>query len=398
VWGGHEFENMTPGPRTDFGRWMAVGVQVLIGVLFAAAVLLSVSIGGGGWGPWLEALRIGVWIFAFSIVGLLVAIHRPGNAVAWVCLAFGLVWTVWSLSDALLAYDAVHTGWLGNPDLVAAMSYPFWVPGVGLVAVLLLIFPDGHLPSRAWRAFGWVLTATLTTLFVTSFFLPGVVQDTEFVNPLGVEYFKVFADGVIAYVLVLLLVLCLGGSAVALIARFRRSSGSERLQLKWLVAAGVVASLGYGAMFIREYDVQLAWTAIPIAIGFSMHRHRLYDIDRLVSRTFAYAVVVAVLAALYAATVFLVGNLVGIEGDLAVAVSTLVVAGAFNTVRRRIKDLVDRRFNRSNYDAQQVSDVFARNLREINDTDEITRGWVAVVGETMQPEALGVWIRPANRV
>lgn len=168
----------------------------------------------------------------------------------------------------------------------------------------------------------------------------------------------------------------------------------ERLQLKWLMAAAIISALSYALLFvIGDLQVQLIFSLIPIAIWFAMRRHRLYDIDRFISRTVAYAAVVAILALVYAGAIFVLQNLLPAGDSLAVAASTLIVVAVFNPVRRKALRRVDRFFNRSRYDADRVVEGFAEGLRDETDTDRIVHGWVEVTTETMEPRAVGVWTR-----
>ena len=362
-------------------------------MLYITALLLYGQSQNQNDSGFLDAILFGVWIFAFGIVGLIVYLQRPGHPVAWLCLVFALVWGIWVISNAFLAFEAAHPGTVPNPPLIAALAYPLWVPGVGSIAALLLVFPSGRLPSPKWRVLGWTLTGTVVALTVTAFFLPGIVQDTSYVNPLGIEFMEPFRTGAPSFALVSLLVACLVGSAVSVVVRFRGAAGIERLQLKWLVAAGTVSALSYGLIFfVEELPIQLVWSAIPIAIGLSMHRHRLYDVDRLISRTVTYGLVVAILAAAYLGVVFVLGNLLPLEGDLAVAASTLAVAGLFNPVRKAVQVRVDHRFNRSRYDAQRVFEEFEETLRTLTDPGGVVNGWVGVVARTMKPASVSIWL------
>ena len=165
--------------------------------------------------------------------------------------------------------------------------------------------------------------ATIALLTLTGFFLPGVIQETEYVNPLGIEALETFDQGVPGFALVVILVLCIVASAVSVVVRYRTAVGSERLQLKWMMAAGVVAAVAYALLFVwDDFDIQLVWALIPIAIGLSMHRHHLYDIDRLISRTIVYAVVVGALAIVFASVIFVLQEVSPFQDDLAVAAST----------------------------------------------------------------------------
>jgi hypothetical protein len=214
------------------------------------------------------------------------------------------------------------------------------------------------------------------------------------VNPLGIEALEPFREGAPGVTLVLILVLCILASAFSVVVRYRRAVGIERLQLKWMMAAGLVAALAYALLFFWDgFYIQLVWTVIPVAIGLSMHRHRLYDIDRLISRTVAYALVVGLLAIVYAGTVFLLRERLPGRGNIAVAASTLAVAALFNPLRRRVQERVDRRFNRTRHDAWKVAETYTRGLSDQIDPDRIVNGWIGVISETVQPATVAVWVR-----
>jgi hypothetical protein len=374
-------------------RRVAIAAAFLVGTVYLATLVVFANVGAWQLVDLVDAIGFSIWVAAFTVVGVIIAFNRPGNAVAWICLGFGAVWSVWMFADGLLTYEAANPGTLTRPDLLAALVDPMWVPGVGLIGFLLLLFPDGRLPSPRWRPVAWTLGATILVPTVTAFFLPGVIQDREYVNPLGVEAMAPWDEGIPGMALVLTLVLCILASAVSVVVRFRRSVGIERLQLKWIMAAAVVAALAYALLFFwDEFMIQFVWAAIPIAIGLSMHRHRLYDIDRLISRTVSYALVVGTLLIAYSGMVFAVGAL-PLEGSIEVAAATLAVAALFNPVRKRIQTVVDRKFNRSRYDAEVVVEDFANGLRNETDGDRILRGWMGVVSETMEPSSVGVWTR-----
>jgi hypothetical protein len=194
---------------------------------------------------------------------------------------------------------------------------------------------------------------------------------------------------------------------VDLVGRWVRSTGVERLQMRWIgwtlllfVLALVVTTLmrlagtSEGVMELADTIAWLSFISVlPWSIGIAVTRYRLYEIDRVISRTVTYVVVLIVLGALYGAGVFLLRDMLPFQGPLPVAASTLVVAAVFNPLRRRVQTWVERRFNRSHYDAQRVALEFAGSLREEVDPDEVVEGWVGVVAETMQPAAVGVWLR-----
>jgi hypothetical protein len=239
----------------------------------------------------------------------------------------------------------------------------------------------------------WGLLVVIAVLTVTEFFLPGVVQERTVVNPFGIDAFEVFR-GPVGLVLVVLLVGGIVLSAVSVVFRYRRAGQVERLQLKWLMAAALVSAVSYALLFVFDaFTVQLIFSLIPISIWIAMRRYRLYEIDRFISRTVAYGLVVATLAAVYAGAVFILQGLRPGSDSLAVAASTLMVAAIFSPVRRRIQARVDRFFNRSHYDAERVVNAFASELRNETDADRIVLGWTRVAAQTMEPNAVGVWTK-----
>ena len=160
------------------------------------------------------------------------------------------------------------------------------------------------------------------------------------------------------------------------------------------MAAGLLSALAYGLLFFwDDFTIQLIWASIPIAIGLSMHRHRLYDIDRLISRTVVYTLVAGGVALVFVAVIFVFQEILGAEGPIGVAGSTLAAAALVNPLRRRVQNRVDRRFNRSRFDAERVAAGFAEGLANETDASQIVNGWLDVVSETLQPKTVGVWVK-----
>src|SRR5690606_16331792 len=221
---------------------------------------------------------------------------------------------------------------------------------------------------------------------------PGRFTDWDFVNPWGVPWVERLV--VVDIALVIGLILSLAASAASVVSRFRRASGPEKQQLKWLVAAGVVSAASYALLFVEDgLPWILAWTTIPVAIGIAILRYRLYDIDRLVSRTVSYVVVTGMLVALYLGAVFVFQLVLPTESDLAVAASTLAVAAAFNPVRLRVQGFVDRRFNRSRYDAGRTVDTFSRRLRGATDAADLADQLCDTTASVLEPAHLSLWLR-----
>jgi hypothetical protein len=225
------------------------------------------------------------------------------------------------------------------------------------------------------------------------------MEETGLPSPLAVPALEEVAGVITADPSFLFVIGFTLAAIVLVIGRWRRSEGVERLQFRWLLVGAVAFMLimGIGQVVPEGNDGELLWllggSAIPGAIGIAVLRYRLFEIDRIISRTVSYTVLVGLLAAVYVGGVTGLTFLLPDQSQLVVAATTLTVAALFNPVRRRVQDLVDRRFNRSRYDTQRVMDGFAGSLRDRVDSSEVVEGWVGVVAETMQPAAVGVWVR-----
>jgi hypothetical protein len=294
---------------------------------------------------------------AFGLVGLILAI-RSSTVMGWLFLAM----------QVLLALD------LFGP----ASGFELFL----LVSAIVLVFPTGRIPSPKWR---WGVAAII---LATSIWLLAQV-----LLPNG--GFAVYAFVVLLYGAVIT------SSVVRIINDYRKARGDTRRQLKWfawvlVVGAGVLLVSIVPLPAITELELHnLAGVILivgsPVAIGFSVTKYRLYDIDRIISRTVAYGIVATLLAMLVAAVAAVVGT--SFDDPLIVAATTLAVAACFNPLRARVQKLVDRRFNRSRYDAQRVADEFAVSLRNRTDGRELVDGWIGVVNDTMQPSSIAVWTR-----
>ena len=278
-----------------------------------------------------------------------------------------------------------------------------------LFAVLTLTFPSGHLPegsgpwARAGRAAMWVLPIVLVATASTET-LGGGESSTETVNPIG------FLPEWLGYAALFGIVAILLGGALSLVIKRRRAVGAERAQYTWVAFALVLLTTTVILTFLYVFisigvgagdPGDAAWgptyvmmILFPLSFGVAVLHCRLYEIDRIVSRTVSYALVAGFLAGAFLGVVALMSSLLPDESsDLAVAGSTLVVAALFNPLRRRVQGWVDRRFNRQRYDAQRVMDGFAYSLRDRVDPEEVMTGWVEVVSSTMQPDSIGMWVR-----
>jgi hypothetical protein len=355
---------------------------------------------------------------AFAIVGLLATRRPEGRRIGWLCLAIALSSVSFDLSAGYaetLRTGAVWAYWFGE-----------WVSVVQPVLALVLLpalFPTGTAYSPRWRwlapvgltflAVGVVSVATATDTYEVG---GGVLGD----NPVGIASFEAVGEWVFV-VAALGAFACALAALVSLALRFRRSRGVERLQLRWLVLGlvvlvlllvitslvGAVASGGVWDEPVAESVIDgvfgVALLALPLSLGLALTRYRLYDIDRVVSRTVGYTVVVVTLAGAYLGLVVVLGaaarGLTGESGDLVVALSTLAVAGLFQPVRRRVQAAVDHRFNRARYDAQRTVERFAARIRGQVQLDGLRDDLRGVVGATVAPATVRLWLaeREAGR-
>lgn len=320
---------------------------------------------------------------AFVLVGSFILVRSNVPSIGWLVGLIGLT-TLWISLD-----DTLDWGVLGNSDV--------FVSPLILISLLFLVFPTGRPPIPRLRGILWLGLLLEAICLLTVAVNRQCEPDQAFT--LWCLPFQVVFPAAIA-----LFAFSIGG----LILRYRGSGGVERLQLKWFVtsvlAFAVVATAGelFGPAdptsgWIWNITLGVGVLAIPVSIAFSIMRFRLYEIDRIVSRTVTYALTIILLGGLYAIVAYLPGFLViGLGGSsppLLVAGSTLAAAAAFNPLRRRIRRRVDRRFNRSHYDAERVIEEFTGSLRHQIDPDTVLEGWVGVVSVTMEPSTTGVWMR-----
>jgi hypothetical protein len=340
-------------------------------------------------------------IVAFATVGALVASHRPDNSIGWIFCVGAPFWVLGELALQYAVYAEFDAP--GAPGEAWMTWVGGWARGMGwflIVPLLLLLFPNGKLPSARWRPALWAAAGFLA-LFTVAALLSPVSVDTRLESvrhPLGLDLEVAESVAVVSFVLAPVL-LALSGAAV--IARFRRSSGDERQQLKWFVyAVGIAVVLFAAGMTLALVGAAapspalwiLPLLGLPVATGIAILKHRLYDIDVIVNRTLVYGALSAILAGTYALVVTVVSSFAR-GSELTVAAATLAVAGAFQPLRRRVQAFIDRRFYRRKYDAARTLEAFATRLRDEVDIDRLTGHLVAVVGETVHPSHISLWLR-----
>jgi hypothetical protein len=346
-------------------------------------------------------------IVAASVVGALVATRQPANPIGWILCGFSLFMGLAVLATGY-AQVAPDDGARGLGRIATWFSNWSFAALTALAVFVLLLFPDGRLPSPRWRAVAWCGGVAATLLAVGTALYPGPMTDyPDVTNPFGVE-------GPLVHALLLageiLTVPALVLAVASVVVRYRRAGETARQQIKWLAVAGVftacsslvgaaVAVLGPPA--VGYTLILLGMLAIPIAIGLAILRYRLYDVDLVISRSLTYAVVTILLAAAYAVLVLagqaVFSSLVG-GSNLAIAVSTLVVAALFLPLRRRVQAFVDRRFYRRRYDAARTLEAFGARLRHQVELDGLRADLQGVVAETMQPAHVSVWLRSEKAV
>ncbi|MGN9911492.1 sensor histidine kinase [Phytohabitans sp. LJ34] len=344
-------------------------LAVFPAALCAATLVLEAAGAGLSWGleSRFETVVYAVYVLTLAVSGALIASRHPGNPIGWLYLGTALFTAITGDVAQGWGLRAAANGWPGGPfgEWVAAVS---WIPCGTAVVFTILLFPDGRLPRSRWRAVGWANAAGAALL------LPGwaLSPDIDYVflsgrNPYAIP--AVPTGGLVAAGMVLFLG-SLVLSVVPLVRRLRRATGVERQQLKWVVfGAGLAAALLppvallWGVTPLVQPVAAVALVALPVATCVAILRYRLYDIDLVISRTLGYLALTALLAAAYAASVLLLGIVVGRRSPWATAGATLVVAVAFKPLRDRIQAAVDRRFNRARYTALERVETFLERLR-----------------------------------
>jgi hypothetical protein len=349
----------------------------------------------------------------FLTVGTVIVARRPKNVIGWLCCAIGAAvsFSGFGSSDAARSIAADPDRIPGALVLHLLGQVLYLMPLLGLLPVLVLVFPTGRLPSRRWRPVLWIVVVGLALYVISVMLKPGPAGDGLPANPLGVEA----ADrvlGPIAAVSGLLFAVFVVLVLASLVVRFRRARGEERQQLKWLVygvllLALLIPTLGrvveqIPSPFAGPVFAAVMFSIIPVAIGLAVLKYRLYDIDRIISRTLAYALLTALLAGLYAVVVLVLGQLFGgiteRPPSWAVAGATLAVASLFQPARRRIQAVVDRRFNRRKYNAARTVEAFSARLRNQVDLDTLSGELLSVVDQTMQPTTASLWLQPSTQI
>jgi hypothetical protein len=342
-------------------------------------------------------------------IGTLVATRRPGNPMGWLMLGSGFFFSTQALGTgyAILDYHLHHGALpLGR---VAIAFQPGWSMGMVFIAGLLWLFPEGRLPSGRWRRVGgvlfasgilwalvmyaaWVAAAVGPDLRVGADGSPSVIDNPPTSQPLWLLWVIIQNVGFIALVLSWLIWLAIQ------IPKYRRSRGDRRLQLKWLYTGAAVFVITFAVALFQVTGpvvtdvLAFGIAALPIALGIAILKFRLYEIDKIISRTVSYALVTGLIVGVYAGVVTLTTDVLNFSSSVGVAASTLVAAVLFNPLRRRAQRLVDKRFNRARYDAEATVAAFADAMRASADLPGVQRELVATVNQAFEPVHVSVWV------
>ncbi len=380
-------------------------------VLWAATVSLVVSalVIGLANRPEVPLYQVTSTIIAptFATLGALISYRRPGNVMGWIFLATGVFTGVQMFSGqyaaVALAPDGptlpggAHAAWF------AAQTQNSYAVSI---LFLVLLFPDGMLPSRRWRPLAWAIGVFLAGSLVVAALTPGPFPDFPSAsNPFGVERAMPPESVLAAWQFGSLA--CVVSTLLCLIVRFYFSRGEERLQLKWFTYAAVVGlstplllSTFTPAVFqmVGLFAWMLGFLSLPVSAGVAILKYRLYDIDLIINRTLVYGPLTAMLVALYVGGVLFLQYafraLTGSESQLAIVASTLLIAALFNPLRRRVQNFIDHLFYRRKYNAAKTLEEFSAKLRDETDIDTLNSELLSTVRKTVQPAHVSLWLRP----
>ena len=341
---------------------------------------------------------------ALSTAGAIIITQRPKNAIGWLSCTIGLTIGLNHFTDEYVTYALLaQPGSLPGSEVAAWLTSWIWVPSLGLLVFLLLLFPTGRLPSSRWRWFAG-FSALIVLVGTVSVALSSEASTSLAPNPLGIESLE-NVDLIVQPPIFTLALL----AAISMFRRLSRASEVERQQIKWFAYAAALAFGGGIVQHNLSAALNASWVwwvgfvlstvglfGIPISLGVAILRYRLFEIDLIINRTLVYGLLTATLALFYFGSVtalqYLFSLLTGQGNTLAIVASTLAIAALFNPLRRRIQGFIDRRFYRRKYDARKILEAFGSRLREQTDLEKLCEDLGEVVDETMQPSHISLWL------
>jgi hypothetical protein len=392
------------------GSWLAWALVVLSAILFGGGLALSrtaslTDLRVRNFGA-LDVIPTLAILLTFAVVGAIVASHHPSNPIGWIFCTMGLLVGLGTFARGYAeSWGASDFGPRSLGETAAWFASWWWTILIFIpTTFLLLLFPDGRLPSPRWRPVAWLAGLGISGFVVGYALEPGPLGDfPRIVNPYGVDSPVVRVVGVAGGLVV---VGSMVASAVSVIVRARSAGRVERQQIKWLAYGGAVVVLTIfagGTISIWSAStsigiISLALLGLPLCTGIAIVRYRLYDIDVVINRTLVYGSLTAALVALYFGVIVVLQRvfvlLTGQQSTLAVVASTLLIAALFNPLRYRIQSFIDHRFYRKKYDATRTLEAFSARLRDETDLQALNNDLVGVVRETMQPVHVSLWLRP----
>jgi hypothetical protein len=384
-------------------RLLSPGTATVLGVLVLVLTVALFTLKGFDHQLKTSGTGSGVAVvLMYAGVGFVVARRQPRNPIGWLLLIFIVLYVLGAgaVEYAVLVYSLGHRGLPLAP--VAVVLDTLQGPSLALFPPVILLFPDGRLTSRRWRRVLWVYAALAA--YVTA------VGAAQAIAAVAGHDIRLDVNGNLINsgqlggwlanppawltVTVLISIVGIGLSFVAhQVLSWRRAGGERRQQLKWLAAGAAIAVFSILlAALLGSFVLLVGLAALPVGIGVAILKYRLYDIDRIISRTLAYAIITGLLAGVYAGLVLLATQVFRIHAPVAVAASTLAAAALFNPLRLRVQLAVDRRFNRARYDADQTLAAFAARLKDAVDLDSVRDDLAGVVQQVLEPTHLSVWV------
>ncbi len=341
-------------------------------------------------------------VLAITALGSVVTARRPGNRIAWLLhvIAASLLFSIW----ASTLVEGGQPGSLGFAAwLAAVVATPAAITAMFAIVLLLYVFPTGQFLTSRWRWAGWVAAVLVPAAWIFSLFGSevgdGWVEDASTIaNPIGV--LPIEAMNVLISVVSPILLATLFGGVASIVFRFRRSDLLVRTQIKWVLFASVVTLFSSPFAFaelglVSDFLTMVVLTAIPVAVAAAVVRYKLFEIDRLISRSITYGIVAFVLGAVFAAgAIWVPTHLSGGQTPIFVAATTLGVAALFNPLRTRIQRGVDKKFNRTRYQAERVAKEFNAQLQESLTVRQLADIWARTVDTHFQPSVSGIWLSP----
>jgi len=362
---------------------------------------------------WIRPLTLGLLVrgagaalvfpLGYATIGLVLSLRRPANPIGWLYAASGLVWSVTIPFEPWLAQLVRdHQPLPLVAQLAVVASQVIWAPAIALgITLPFMLLPDGRLRSRRWRVVVAAAVAGVAMFVVGAILSPGQSSNDPIAidNPFGLAGVAGRVAIVVTSIGLVLYAVSLPAALVCVVLRFRSSRGVERQQLRWVAAGAAVAVLVLlplpGGEWLPAFMTVVGLLCMPVSVAVAVLRYRLWDLDRLVSRTVTYVLVTGLLVLPYLLILPAATRLAGGSGSLAVAAATLAAAALFQPLRRRVQDLVDRRFNRRRYDAARTVEGFAARLREQVNLDALSVELLAVVDQTVAPTQASLWLRPS---